>query len=132
MNLVYPAIFIPYENGTGYAVEFPDLKGCISCGDDLAQAHEMAKDAASGWILTELEDGNTIPKASNIKDIEVSKDGFTSLIVLDMDSYALKYGNKSIKKTLSIPAWMDTGVQKYGLSCSKILQDALSKILLSK
>lgn len=132
MKLVYPAIFSPYEEGNGYVVEFPDLKGCVTGGDDLAQALEMAEDAASGWVLTELEEGKKPPKASEIKSISTEGSGFVSMIALDMDSYALKYGEKSVKKTLSIPAWMNTQAEKYGLSCSKVLQDALSQILLAK
>ena len=59
MKLVYPAVFTPYEDESGgYAVEFPDLTGCVTGGDSMAEAVFMAEDAASGWVLTELEDGN--------------------------------------------------------------------------
>ena len=57
MKLVYPAIFYPDENGTGYTVEIPDLKGCTTEGDTLADAILMGTDAACGWLLDELEDG---------------------------------------------------------------------------
>ena len=59
MKLVYPALFTPFEDGSGgYTVEFPDLPGCVTEGEDMAEALFMAEDAASGWVLTELEDGN--------------------------------------------------------------------------
>lgn len=61
MKLAYPAIFTPFD--------------------------AMATDAASGWVLTELKDGKKAPKASNIEDIQPPKESFTSLIVLDMDTY---------------------------------------------
>lgn len=128
MRLVYPAIFELGEEH-GYVVEFPDLPGCVTCGDDLADAIYMAIDAASGWVLTSLEDGEEIPKASAITDIKAPEGGFVSPIVLDMDSYAEKYGKKAVKKTLTIPAWMDTYVVQHKISCSEVLQKALSDMI---
>lgn len=129
MKLVYPAIFTPYEDGTGgYAVEFPDLPGCVTGGDDMADAVFMAEDAASGWVLTGLEDGKTVPKATEIENVKTEKGQFTSLIALDMDAYAAKYGSNSVKKTLTIPAWLNTFVEQNGISCSKVLQEALGKM----
>ena len=130
MKLVYPAIFIPYEDGTGgYAVEFPDLPGCATGGDDMAEAILMAEDAASGWVLTELEDGNKAPEATPIENIKTEGDQFTSVIVLDMDAYAARYGKNAVKKTLTIPAWLNTFVEENGISCSKVLQEALGKMV---
>ena len=66
MKLVYPAIFYPQEEQSGYTVEIPDLPGCVSCGSDIAEAIAMGADAASGWVLDEIEDNKPIPKASSI------------------------------------------------------------------
>lgn len=129
MKLVYPAVFTPYEDGSGgYAVEFPDLPGCVTGGDDMAEAVFMAEDAASGWVLTELEDGKAAPKATEIKEVAYGADQFVSLIALDMDAYAAKYGSNAVKKTLTIPAWLNTFVEQNGISCSKVLQEALGKM----
>lgn len=129
MKLVYPAVFTPYEDGSGgYAVEFPDLPGCVTGGDDMAEAVFMAEDAASGWVLTELEDGKAAPKATEIRDVTHGVDQFVSLIALDMDAYAAKYGSNAVKKTLTIPAWLNTFVEQNGISCSKVLQEALGKM----
>lgn len=133
MKLVYPAIFTPYEDGSGgFAVEFPDLGGCVTGGDDLAEALFMAEDAASGWVLTELEDGNPVPKASKLEDMKTSDEQFASLVALDMDTYAAKYGSNAVKKTLTIPAWLNTFVEQNGISCSKVLQNALTKMVQAK
>lgn len=133
MKLVYPAIFTPYENSEdGYVAEFPDLPGCVTGGDSMAEALFMAEDAASGWVLTELEDGAPVPKATPLQDVKTTESGqFVSLVALDMDTYAAKYGQQAIKKTLTIPAWLNTFVEKKGISCSKVLQDALSKMVLA-
>lgn len=132
MKLVYPAIFTPCEKGNGYSVEFPDLPGCVTEGEDIGDAIYMAVDAASGWILTSLEDGEDIPRATNLADVKVSEESsFVSLVALDMDSYAEKYGNKSVKKTLTIPAWMDTYVTKHKISCSEVLQNEISRMAMA-
>lgn len=129
MKLVYPAIFTPYEDGAGgYAAEFPDLPGCVTGGDDMAEAIFMAEDAASGWVLTELEDGKNAPKASSLADIRAEPGQFVNMVALDVDAYAAKYGNRAVKKTLTIPAWLNTYVEENNISCSTVLQEALSKM----
>jgi len=84
MKLVYPAIFTPLEKSDGYCVTFPDLPGCVTQGASLADAIEMAADAASGWVLDELEDGNEIPQATVPYSIGINADEFVSLILLDI------------------------------------------------
>ena len=86
MKLVYPAVFRPCEGKEGYTVVVPDLPGCVTEGDTLADAILMAEDAASGWVLDELEDGNTAPTASQIEDIHKEQGEFVNLLVLDMDT----------------------------------------------
>lgn len=95
MQLTYPACFYPDDEREGaYAVVVPDLPGCVSGGDTLAEAILMGTDAASGWVLDELEDGKPAPEASPIESIVPDPGGFLSILVLDMDAYAEKYGDK--------------------------------------
>ncbi|GHV93705.1 HicB family protein [Spirochaetia bacterium] len=126
MKLTYPAIF--YEDKGSYAVEVPDLPGCVSGGDTLAEAIYMGTDAASGWVLDELEDGKPVPKASAINDIHPEDGGFVSLLVLDMAAYAEKYGNKAVRKNLTIPAWLNTFAESKHFNFSRILQDSLMEL----
>ena len=126
MQLTYPAVF--YEGDGGYAVEVPDLPGCTSGGATLAEAIIMGTDAASGWVLTELEDGKPAPKASPIKKIKPEVGGFVSMLVLDMDAYAEKYGNKAVRKNLTIPAWLNTFAEGRHISLSKVLKDTLTTL----
>ena len=127
MKLVYPAVFTPCIEKEGYTVEVPDLPGCVTEGKDLVDAIEMGVDAASGWVLGELEEGNNIPAPSlrkeNIKDPE----SFVSMLVLDMDAYAEKYGDKTVRKNITIPAWLNTYGEKNNINFSRVLQDALLK-----
>ena len=125
LKLFYPACF--YPNDTGFTVIIPDLPGCVTEGKDITEAFEMAVDCASGWVLTELEDGNPIPKASDIQTITADEYpcGFTTMIVLDMDSYAEKYGEKSIRKNCTLPAWLNNRAEKMNINFSQVLQEAL-------
>ena len=126
MKLVFPAIFTPCKEKEGYTVVVPDLPGCVTEGSSLADAIDMGVDAASGWILGELEDGNDIPVASEYKDITPdTTDSFVTLLVLDMETYAEKYGSKAVRKNITIPAWLNAYGEKNHLNFSKILQDAL-------
>ena len=126
MKLVYPAIFTPFDEGNGFTVEVPDLPGCVTEGDNLVEAIEMGTDAASGWILGEIEDGNSFPAASMA--LEAPAGSFVNLLVLDMDSYAEEYGSKAVRRNITVPAWLDTYAQKNHLSLSKVVQDSLLEI----
>ena len=126
MKLVYPAIFTPFDEGNGFTVEVPDLPGCVTEGDNLIDAIEMGTDAASGWILGEIEDGNSFPAASMA--LEAPAGSFVNLLVLDMDSYAEQYGSKAVRRNITVPAWLDTYAQKNHLSLSKVVQDSLLEI----
>ena len=122
---VYPACFYLEENGQ-YSVIFPDFGGA-TYGNDLADAVDMAVDYLGGTISDLLDEHEPLPPPSNIQDIHADEypNGFTSLISVDADAYR---SQKSVKKTLTIPAWLNTFVEQNGISCSKVLRDALSKM----
>ena len=132
LKLVYPACFYPCEDMKGhYTVVVPDLPGCVTEGKDLADAIDMAIDAASLWILTTLEDGDMAPKPT----LDTSKidleypDGFVNYIMLDIDEYAEKYGNKAVRKNLTIPAWLNSIAENQHVNFSETLQAALMEKL---
>ena len=130
MKLIYPAIFSPLEEMPGYCVTFPDLPGCVTQGESLEEAITMAADAAAGWVLDEWEDGNPTPESSRLSDIITENaEDFVNLIVLDMDSYAEKYGQKAIRKNCTIPAWLNTMAERNGVNFSAVLQRALMEQL---
>lgn len=126
MKMIYPAIFYPYSDRSGgYVVEFPDLPGCVTGGKNLEEAIEMAVDAASGWILDELEEGNPVPQASEYETVKPKENGQVNMILLDMDAYAERYGEKSVRKNVTIPAWLNTFAEKQCINFSQVLQEAL-------
>ena len=128
MKLTYPACFYKDSENGGYSVVVPDLPGCVSGGETLADAILMGTDAASGWVLDELEDGKPIPLASTIEEITPEKGSFVSMLVLDMDSYAEKYGDKAVRKNLTIPAWLNTFAESQNINFSKVLQMSLTEM----
>ncbi|MCH5193915.1 MAG: type II toxin-antitoxin system HicB family antitoxin [Oscillospiraceae bacterium] len=125
MKLIYPAIFTPLQEQEGFCVTFPDLPGCVTQGSSLSDAIEQAQDAASGWVLDELEDGNAAPSPSDVKTVKVESDQFANLIVLDMDSYAEKNGITAVRKNCTIPAWLNTAAELQNVNFSQVLQEAL-------
>ena len=126
MKLIYPAVFYPFSDGSGgYTVEFPDLPGCVTEGNDLEEAFELAIDAASGWVLDELEEGNEIPKASAYADVKPRENGQVNIVLLDMDKYAEQYGEKAVRKNVTIPAWLNTCAEKRKINFSQVLQEAI-------
>lgn len=128
MKLVYPAIFYEDKTTNTYTVVFPDLPGCITQGDTIEEALEMAEDAASGWILTSIEDGESINPPSRNHNCE-EENAFINYVSLDIDEYAKLNSNKSIKKTLTIPQWLNTLAEREGVNFSKVLQQAIKQKL---
>ena len=126
MKLAYPAIITYCEDDNSYSVEFPDLPGCVSGGFSLIEAIEMGIDAASGWILTEIEEGNVVPKASDPTKINITDDkSFINMLVLDMDSYNKKYSSKCIRKNITLPKWVNTLAEKNNVNFSQLLQNTI-------
>lgn len=128
MKLVYPACFYPNGGDEGYAIEFPDLPGCVTGGSTLAESLLLAEDAAAGWILDELEEGRPVPPASRQGDLTPDPGGFVNLVALDMDAYTEKYGEKAVRKNLTIPAWLNTFAESKNINFSKVLQDSLTAL----
>ena len=126
MKLIYPAVFTPYFDEGGYDVSIPDLPDCFASGDTLAEAIEDAVNQASSAILSIMEKGGDVPPASEYQDIKVDdEDDFVSLIVLDMGAYSDAHAQKSVRKNITIPAWLNAYGEAHHVNFSRVLQDAL-------
>ena len=119
---VYPAVFHPNDDGS-YTITYPDLPGCISEGKSLGNAIYMAQAALTQWIEYLTDKKQFIPSASDLKTIDLSREEFVSLIRADVKD------GRAVKRTVSIPKWMDDKVTETGLSLSRVLQDALKERL---
>lgn len=115
---LYPAIFHSNTDGS-YTVTFPDLPGCVSEGKSLANAVAMAESALYEWIEYLSDKNAEIPPASESASVKFSDNEFVNLI------YAELKDNKAVKRTVSLPRWLDEQAAASGLSLSRVLQDAL-------
>ena len=115
---VYPAIFHANEDNT-FTITYPDLPGCITEGKSLANAMYMAQSALTQWLEYLIDKKQSIPSASDLKSIKITSDEFVNFIRVDMKD------NRAVKRTVSIPKWLDDKAIEAGLSLSRILQDAL-------
>jgi len=127
MKYVYPAIF---ENDDGkIGVSVPDIPGCFTFGDDMAEALLMAEDAIAMMLVQYENEGQSVPVASSISDIKT--DGIVSLVLADTEKWRKQFDNRAVKKTLTIPSWLNGLAEKEGLNFSQVLQEALqSKLVL--
>ena len=132
MKYVYPAVFYPEENNT-YSVIIPDLNNLATQGETLAEAIDMAVDACGLYIYTSMKDGEKLSQPSDIASIPIYEAGaFASLVSVDMTEYAKKHNEKAVKKTLTIPAWLNTEAVNAGINFSAVLQEALQERLYTK
>ena len=128
-KISYPAVF--HEDGNSFFVEFPDLEGCLSSGDTIELAFENAKEAL-GLYLDSDDDvyKKVINKPSGIKEIcSQNPNSIVMLVEYDSVEYAKKYKTKAVKKTLSIPEWLNDLATKENVNFSSVLQEALIKKL---
>lgn len=119
MQFVYPAIFTE-ENGS-YIVEFPDLEGCQTFGATQEEALQYAEEALAGYLFVLLEEERLPVKASKIQNINPKK-GFTTLVSCNVDEYK---ESRAVKKTLTIPSWLNNLATKAGVNFSQVLQEGL-------
>lgn len=123
-KLFYPALFHKAEEG-GFWVSFPDIPECLTEGDDMELAYEMAFDALGLAISDKLQNNEPLPVPSSFEDIKVDTDSFLAVIEFDKLSYNKKHNSRAVKKTLSIPEWLNEEAMALGVNFSQVLQEAL-------
>lgn len=121
---VYPAVFTHEAEG-GYSINFPDLKNCFTSAPTLEEGIEMAADVLCLTMYGMEEDGVTPPAPSDVRNIHTEENELTTLIRCDTIEYRKFFDNKAVKKTLTIPSWLNTMAEKQGVNFSMILQNAL-------
>lgn len=137
MLSAYPACFI--KDKDGYSVIFPDLNNLATCGCTLDEALTMAVDCLAGYLYWLKKDGEAAPTASSIDQINLagmireleadSEEAFVNMITVDVDEYAKVHFERAVKKTLTIPAWLNKIALEQNINFSQVLQDALKSKL---
>ncbi len=120
MLIVYPAVF--HKEDGAYWAEVLDLKGCNTFGGTLEETLESAKEALEGYCLTVLEGGGSLPKPTEAISIQLKEENaFVSLASCELKHLS----RQAVKKTLTIPQWLNDAAIKENINFSKVLQEAL-------
>ena len=137
MLSAYPACFLKEESG--YSVIFPDLNHLATCGETLDEAFAMAVDCLAGYLHWLQKDGEEAPVPSSMDKINLSdiakelelepSEAFVNMVTVDVAEYAKAHFEKSVKKTLTIPAWLNTAALEQNINFSPVLQEALKERL---
>lgn len=121
-RLFYPAVF--HKENDGFWISFPDFPDCFTEGDNMQHAYEMAVDALGLAIVSRQEEKEEIPSPTDVSELEAN-DGFVVVLEFDMLAYLKKHNSKAVKKTLTIPEWLNEAATSMGLNFSQVLQEAL-------
>lgn len=123
-KLFYPAVFRKAEEG-GFCVSFPDIPECMTQGADMTQAYEMSVEALGLALTSRKEEKAELPQASQPDAIMLELDEFLMVVEFDMMEYRRKHCSRAVKKTLSIPEWLNEEATRKGINFSQVLQEAL-------
>ena len=123
-KLFYPAVFHKAEEG-GFWISFPDIPECLTQGETMDEAYEMAVDALGLALTSRVEEGHPIPSASDPSSITMDPDSFVVVVEFDMLAYKKRTNSRAVKKTLSIPEWLNEEATAMGVNFSQVLQEAL-------
>lgn len=130
MLSAYPACFYKEHEGN-YSVIFPDLDHLSTCGDTLEEALKMAVDCLAGYLFALKQDGGSAPSPSAPDKIDPKDEyedyaeAFVNVVTVDVDEYAKTHFEKSVKKTLTIPSWLNELAVQNKINFSQVLQKAL-------
>ena len=135
MLSIYPACF--FKEKKGYSVVFPDLNWLATSGSSEKDAMNKAVDCLAGYLYIQKLDGEKVRPASKVSSISLEKigreldadstNGFVCMVSVDVEEYARTHFEKSVRKTLTIPAWLDKAAQEKNINFSQTLQEALLK-----
>ena len=121
----YPAIFHSDKESGGYWISFPDFPECMTQGETVEEAYKMAVEAIGLCIDERLRNEESLPGASATTDFLVEDGDFSCLIEFDLLQYRKTHNSKSVKKTLTIPEWLNEAAVAQNINFSQVLQEAL-------
>ncbi len=125
-TFIFPAI-IKKLGDKDYNIRFKDFENIITYGESIDEAYNMAEDALKLEIFDLYNDKLEIPKSTDITNIKVKNDETLILVKVNMKNILKEYDNKAVKKTLTIPSWLNKLAEENKINFSQVLQDALKK-----
>lgn len=126
-NYAFPAFF--YYDDDGISIEFPDLPGCLPCAKNTEEAFRHAKEALGVHLFGMEQDGDVIPTPTAVKDLHPENSAVTVMVEVFMPSVRDRINNKVVKKTLTLPSWLNREAEAANVNFSLVLQDALKRYL---
>ncbi|KEI94416.1 hypothetical protein N496_19990 (plasmid) [Clostridium botulinum A2B3 87] len=127
-NYIFPAIITKFEEND-YNISFPNFENIISYGENLEEAYDMAEDALSLELFDLWDDKEEIPEPVDISSLTLENNQTLILVRLNLKNILKKYDNKAVKKTLSIPSWLNREAEDKKVNFSQILQAGLMEYL---
>ncbi|WP_072875527.1 type II toxin-antitoxin system HicB family antitoxin [Alicyclobacillus tolerans] len=124
---IYPAIFHFAEDGI--SIEFPDFPGCLPCAFSLEEAMKNAREAMALHLYGMEQDGEILPEPTPITHLQSNEHQAIVLIEVWMPPFRDEMEQRAVKKTLTIPKWLDDLALEHQVNFSHLLQDALKKYL---
>ena len=118
-KLFYPALFHKAEEG-GFWITFPDFPECMTQGENMQNAYEMAWDALGLAVVSRIENRESLPPATEPYAITAVSDTFCIIVPFDLIAYQKKHNSKAIKKTLSIPEWLNEAATDMNVNFSQV------------
>ena len=125
----YSYISVVSFDDDGISIDFPDLDGCFTCAESEEEIFQMAKEVLGLHLYSMEQDNEFIPEPSNIKNIKLEENETTMLIEVFMPPLRDRINNRVVKKTLTIPQWLNAEAERHGVNLSQILQNGLKEYL---
>ena len=126
MTVVYPVVFTKLDDG--YMAYVPDLE-CNTQGDDLAEAIVMSRDAIGLMCMDMQDDQKPLPEPSDPTSIQTAANEIVSLVDVDVDAYRRAHNQRTVRRNVSLPCWLNEQADRAGVNVSAILQAALKREL---
>ena len=123
----FPAFF--YFDEDGISIEFPDLPGCLPCAQTTEEAFRNAKEALGLHLFGMEQDGDAIPNPTSVKDLRPQAGAAVAMVEVFMPSVRDRINNKVVKKTLTLPAWLNREAESANVNFSLVLQEGLKRYL---
>jgi len=121
---LYPVVFT-YEDDSTISITFPDLPGCVSCADTEAEALQNAREALGGHLWCMEQDGDSIPTPSSLLTVPLEANERVLLLDVFMPSIRMAKANRSVNRTVTLPAWLNAAALERKVNFSQVLQNAL-------
>lgn len=129
MKNVYAAILTPIPDSSGYAARVPDVNGCITTGSDVNETLDNIRDALAACLCTLEDYGDPIPEPTAPEALGHEDGAVIALVDVDLLKYREETDTRSVRKNVSMPAWLFNMADKRGINCSQVLQEALKSLL---